>query len=260
MASREDVLKEKVTKLTEQGFNLYYAIADANKKLDAKSKAEIEKDGTKIPNFDHSYESWYSEAMAVVKQLTPDRLEDFVKCYKDPKRKATDWATYTISDALIGIRVSRGGETLADASAAITKMLSQAQILQAAAKRLSSVLFDMRESVQADIYDNELDAARGLNRAGFVRAAGAMAGVVLEAHLKHVCDLHDLKPRSAKPTMSSFYELLRDNEVIDVPKWRFIQSLADVRNLCDHKKDRDPTKDEVFEMVDGVGKILKTVF
>lgn len=259
MSNREALLKDAMDALVDRGFKLYYAFADDHRKLDAKDKAELEKEGT-LPNFAINYEKWYSEALAVVKQLTPERLDDFIKCYKDPKRKSTDWLTYTISDALLGLKVTFGMETKADASAALPKMISQALILDAAAKRLSSVLFDMRESVQADIYDSELDAARGLNRAGFTRAAGAMAGVVLEGHLKHVCVLHGLKPRSAKPTMSSFYELLRENDVIDVPKWRFIQSLADVRNLCDHKLDRDPKQDEVFEMVDGVAKVLKTVF
>lgn len=259
MASRAVELGKEAQKLVDSGVRLYYALGDANGQTTDEQRAEFTKHRP-LPNFVMEYETWYSEALSVVKQLTPDRLEDFVKCYKDPKRKEINYGTYTISDALINLHTTYAGSTKTDPGSAASRMLNQVQILTAATGRLRSSLFDIHEVVQADIYENELDAARGLNKAGFVRAAGAMAGVVLEAHLKHVCEMHSLKPKSSKPTMVSFYELLRDSDVIDVPKWRFIQSLADVRNLCDHKKDRDPNKDEVFEMIDGVGKILKTVF
>jgi len=47
---------------------------------------------------------------------------------------------------------------------------------------------------------------------------------------------------------------------IETPTWRFIQHLSDLRNLCDHNKDREPTKDEVNELIVGVTKITKTLF
>ena len=50
------------------------------------------------------------------------------------------------------------------------------------------------------------------------------------------------------------------NGVIDVPTWRQIQRLGDIRNLCDHNKGREPTKKELEELVDGVEKITKTLF
>ena len=55
-------------------------------------------------------------------------------------------------------------------------------------------------------------------------------------------------------------DALKEGGVIDIPQWRFIQRLGDLRNLCDHNKDREPTKDEVAELIDGVDKLTKTVF
>jgi len=46
----------------------------------------------------------------------------------------------------------------------------------------------------------------------------------------------------------------------DVVQWRFVQRLGDIRNYCAHNKDREPTKDEVNELIDGADKIIKTVF
>jgi len=47
---------------------------------------------------------------------------------------------------------------------------------------------------------------------------------------------------------------------LDVANWRWIQRLGDIRNLCAHAKDREPTKDEVLELVNGVEKCIKTIF
>ena len=54
--------------------------------------------------------------------------------------------------------------------------------------------------------------------------------------------------------------MLKDNDVIDTPTWRFIQHLGDLRNLCDHNKDRVPKKEEVDDLIAGVVKIIKTIF
>jgi len=53
--------------------------------------------------------------------------------------------------------------------------------------------------------------------------------------------------------------LLRDNDVIDIPTWRFIQHLADLRNLCTHKRKKEPTKEDVEELINGVEKVIKTI-
>ena len=95
---------------------------------------------------------------------------------------------------------------------------------------------------------------------GFLRGAGAIAGVVLEAHLMQVCSNHALSLRKKHPSINDFNSLLKDNNVIDVPTWRFIQRLGDLRNLCDHKQQKDPTTDDVLELTDGTEKIIKTIF
>ena len=41
---------------------------------------------------------------------------------------------------------------------------------------------------------------------------------------------------------------------------RHIQLLGDIRNLCDHDKKQEPTKDQVQTLIDGTDKIIKTVF
>ena len=239
---------------------LYYAMIGDTQGLPEKLEKQLKEMDVELPNFRAEYDTWYSEALAVIKQVLPDRLADFVKQYKDEKRKEVDFLTYGIADYFLGLRTKRGGEVIADGSAAISKMQIQNSILEAAAKRFESSLFDIQEVLQADIFDSELGAARELAKKGFYRGGGAIAGVVLEKHLCHVCEMHGHKSRKKHPTISDYYQFLKENDIIDTPKWRFIQHLGDQRNLCDHNKDREPTKDEVLELVEGVEKVIKTVF
>jgi hypothetical protein len=83
---------------------------------------------------------------------------------------------------------------------------------------------------------------------------------VLEKHLGQVCEQHGLKSRRFHPSIADFYQLLKEGEIIDTPKWRFIQHLGASRNLCDHGKDREPTREDVLELVEGTEKVIKTVF
>ena len=76
----------------------------------------------------------------------------------------------------------------------------------------------------------------------------------------HVCELHKLSSRKKHPSISDFYQLLKENEIIDTPTWRFIQHLGDIRNLCDHNKEKEPTKEDVLDLIKGVEKVIKTVF
>lgn len=215
-----------------------------------------------LPDFNVAYEAWYSESLALVTQLLPDRLQDFRGHFEVPKsRKEVTFATYRIQDALKGLRVTRPlyDEVIVDEKAAIAHFRQQAAILKAAQKRFDSSLFEIRQLVQADLFDSEIDAARELLKSKFLRAAGAIAGVVLEKHLRQVCDDHGQKVLKKHPTLSDLNELLKANSVIDVPQWRFISMLADIRNLCDHNKQKEPTEQQVTDLIDGTDKVLKTV-
>ncbi|WP_265190622.1 hypothetical protein [Enterobacter kobei] len=139
-------------------------------------------------------------------------------------------------------------------------METQSKIVSSAKERFKSVLFDIKDILQADIFDTELETAKELNKKGFIRAGGAVAGVILEKHLAHICALHSLKSRKSHPTIAEYNQLLKDSDIIDTPSWRFIQHLTDLRNICDHSKEREPTKEDVIELISGIEKVTKTVF
>ena len=154
----------------------------------------------------------------------------------------------------------RQGERIVGLDAAIPKFRQQLNIVKSIKKRFESSLFDIQQIVRADLFDSEIDEARELLKNGFLRAAGAIAGVVLEKHLEQVCFNHNIKIRKRNPHISDYNDMLKKEDILDVPTWRFIQRLGDIRNLCVHKKDREPTKEEVDELLKGVEKVTKTLF
>ena len=262
MATNLDRYRDDLARLTNTGNNLLLAMSIA---INPKTVMELslsEKAIKALPIIQHEYQRWYSESLACITQLLPARAQDFINYYKPEKtRKDITYANYTVSDYLRGLTVTFGYEKnkVVGPDAAISPLQQQVQMVTAARQRLESSLFDIRALVQADLFDNELDSAEELNRRGFQRGAGAIARVVLEAHLAEVCNQHQISiPKN--PHISDLNEILKKNNVLDVPNWRFVQHLGDLRNLCDHKKSKDPTNDQIHELIEGVRKIVKTIF
>jgi len=266
MASNLDRYKADLDELVKLGegmeLDLEWRYLKEQGKLDKNLKEAAKKiKGT----FESKYQEWYTESFTVIRQLIPDRLIEFEQLYKgNGKRKGAESTNYSIQDWLNGVRASVSrltGEKIFDDFAGMTmRFKTQLQILKSVERRFESTLFDIRQLVQADLFDSEIDTARELMKHGFLRAGGAVVGVVLEKHLAQVTLNHGVKSRKRDPTISDFNDLLKNAGVIDVPTWRQIQRLGDIRNLCDHNKQREPTKDEVEELINGAEKITKTLF
>ncbi len=249
MQTNLDKFKSDLGKLVTEGNKLF---------------GDLAKNKDKSSIFNSGYQKWYTESQEVVRQILPSRLEEFVQLYYEPKRKTINISTFSIRDWLLGTRASvdefYGKRAFNDFEAVVMRLQSQIQILESAESRFDSSLFDIQQLVQADLFDSELGTARELNKKGFVRGAGAVAGVVLEKHLAQVCINHNVKVTKKDPAINDFNQPLKDADVIEVKDWRFIQRLADLRNLCDHNKKKEPTKQDVEELIDGTEKVSKTIY
>jgi hypothetical protein len=214
--------------------------------------------------FEAEYQNWYTITLSVVKQIIPQRFNEFENLYlADSKRKIINRTNFTIQDWLNGYRlydiIYPEDCDIDDIEIVILKFQTQKSILESASQRFDNSLFDIRKIVQAELFDSEIDAANELLKNGYLRAAGAIAGVLLEKHLNEVCENHMIKINKKTPSISGYNDLLKDSNVIEVHIWRFIQRLGDIRNLCDHKKDYEPEKNDIMELLNGVDKIIKTI-
>jgi hypothetical protein len=187
MASNLDRYRADLDRLIERGGMLQNAMSnetapDQFRKLALKQfgkQADADNYISKLPSFKAEYQGWYSEALALLRQLLPDRVEDFAAYYERPKaRKSLDHGTYVIRDYLDGLQSGNGRTTR---SAAYPKFEQQLSIVNACKARFDSSLFDIRQIVQADLFDSEIDGARSLAKHGFGRAAGASLGSYLKS-------------------------------------------------------------------------------
>ena len=275
MISNLEKYKEDLNKLIADGKKLSMAMkADfshvdykENLKKELKDDRKVSEHLKQLPSFKRDYQTWYSEALYLLKQLLSDRIPDFKKLYEKPKNRKNDISceNYVIEDALLDfdlIGKTHWGDkvTLATPPTAIPKFEQQLSIIASVKRRFESSLFDIKQLVQADLFDSELEVARELNKKGFIRGAGAIAGVVLEKHLSQVCGNHNLIVKIKNATINDYNQLLKDSDVIETKDWRFIQHLADLRNSYVHNKEKKPKKEDIEDLLDGVGKISKTIY
>lgn len=249
MAKHEELIK-KASKLKDEADDLFSLFTSEESQL---------------ADLIMQYQKWYTESFYLIKQIIPERLPEFKEQYELSKKvhdiNAFNSAIYTISDYLSGFTAMRNGKEVFNHKAAATvKFIRQMSILNSAEAILESSLADMEGVLQAELHDNEISKARDLLKNSYLRAAGVIAGVVLEGHLNNVCINNQIPIKKKNPSMSDYNEALKAESVIDVPTWRGIQVLGDLRNICAHRKERDPTKEEVLELIDGVDKSIKKIF
>jgi len=206
------------------------------------------------------YQAWYTRALGSLNTLAPDRIDEFRRYYEaDPKRKKLGYGTYAIQDYLKGVVPNKYQEPDFDYQSSTQHLIyNQVTILASVASRIGSVLCNIEARLLAGLQDAELATARSLVKTS-PRAAGALAGVVLEAHLQSAARAHKVAMSKKAPTLSYLNDALKGAEAYDIATWRKISFLADVRNLCAHKKDIDPRPEQVIELIDGSAWVIANV-
>jgi len=192
--------------------------------------------------FKLDYQDWYSSCCALLERnYNKERTSEFKSKYENNIKTIlsanyiTQYAEYEFIDSF----------------------KHQASILNALPPYLEQKLSIMELTVASTLMDDELLEAEYLLKKGFIRAAGALAGVVLERHLKMLCDKNEPKLKYPKnATISKLSDILKDNNLLDIPEWRKIQFLGDIRNKCDHDKKVEPKKEEVAKLISEVEEMI----
>lgn len=257
--------KEDFKKLKAYGNALQYGFIYEHKKHPSCKKVYADLDDEKKHlaekyAFSDNYNAWYNESLRLIKQLMPERYDDFVSLYTpEKKRKDIDITNYTISDSLLGLQITRNGKVVLEPVNGLRLFQQQLKIVNSLGNCFESSLFNIRELLQADIFDSELGGARELHKNGFYRAAGALCGVIIEKHFAGVCASHTIKMKSKVPGINDYNEKLKEEGVLDNKTYLLVQRLGAIRNLCDHNKKQEPTKDDIEDLIRGTDKVLHEV-
>lgn len=198
------------------------------------------------PKLRREYQIQYSQAHLLVKTHLPEREEEFSGLYYNPD---SAWGK-SHSGISTYLKLPRERELFE------ADLEQQRGILLAIPEIIELCSLEVAALVTADLVEGELKEADILLEHGFVRAAGAVAGVALEAHLKllHKQSGHTYTDKDSIVPLAT---RLRLNGIITLGDEKKCIAMADARNNCDHKNKRVPTEDEVEELINDVDRFTK---
>ena len=210
--------------------------------------------------FEAQYQCWYTRALPLVRRLAPDRYAEFRSYYEiDPRRPHGHWShAYVIQHYMKGIDPFVGDDYDIHQLTAVC-FYNQLIIFDSLLARLDYTLADLEDQLQVGLQAAELEAARSLIKLS-ARSAGALAGVVLEAHLRRLVRKHRVKLRKQKPRLRDLADALKDAGILDAQAWSQLGWLADIRERCVQKQDVPPTKAQARDLIDGAHWLIKNVF
>ncbi len=117
-------------------------------------------------------------------------------------------------------------------------------------------LFNVRELVEAEVFDDFLEQGQQLFDKGYYQPAAVVAGCVLEDGLKKLCTKNGIV-LAPKATMNPANDELTKKGVYNSLTQKKITALADLRNKAAHGQWNDFTKQDVESMIKDVRSFLE---
>ncbi|MBV4522590.1 DUF4145 domain-containing protein [Pseudomonas sp. SWRI74] len=117
-------------------------------------------------------------------------------------------------------------------------------------------LNSLRNLVQAEVFNNELEQAEELLGRGYATASAVIAGVVLETALRDLCSISGIEHGS----INKMNDDLAKAGAYNANQKKQITSLSAIRNSAAHGKPEEFTKDQVRGMIDDVQRFLVAHF
>jgi hypothetical protein len=243
-----------------------------------------------------SYQSWYTKALRVIRQLSPELSDDFQAHYRaivstrslapysawyrkvlrvmhtwTPQRHDAAPApaqgrqddTPTASSATktsMGVEILPNGETLSSVRMTfVTRLSHQLRMLSSVSNGLESVLADLQSTLYGEVGDYILATAYALFQRGQHRAAGALGRVLLEIHLAKVATKYRVPISPMSSGLAMLNTALKRGGIYDEEVWRFIDSLGALGHACVYASAYEPTVDDLIELLHGVQLIRARV-
>ncbi len=209
--------------------------------------------------FSEKYNEVFTPSSKLIHQLAFDRYVEFIGYYKiNDKRKSIDSSNYKIQDFALQNEFSDNlwfGETKNEIQITFNNLVNQLNILKSIESNINKILFDIEYFITKDLLSNELETCKVLLKIN-IRAAGSLAGVILEKSLSDILQKHNVKNINKNSTINQLNDLLKQNHLIDDNMHKKITYLSGIRNCCTHQKEKEPTKEEVDELINETDSIF----
>lgn len=212
------------------------------------------------PSIRREYQKWYSQVQQLIIRHLPNRSNELENLYyTKPTKHDSDADAWLYSGIRSYLRTTPDWDVEASFRRRFEADIEQQRgLLLAIPEVLQLQALTISALVTADLVEGELNEASLLLEHGFVRAAGAVAGVALEAHLKLLHDQANLTYTN-KDTIIPLATRLRKADFITLGDEKKCIAMSETRNNCDHKNKSDPTTEEVRELIEDVKKFVKRV-
>jgi len=244
------------------------------------------------------YQAWYTKALRVIRQLYPERSDDFQAHYREllalqrstpslpwyrkvlrvmhrltavRSQDAKDHASEgyysagsrspeTVWQSCMGMTNTPNGEMIPSVHLMfLAHFGQQLRILRSVRDGLEYVLADIHSTLYGDVENHVLAAVYRLSQHGHCRAAGALAGVLLEIHLAHVAAKYRVAMGTKSPDITMLNAALKRGSIYDGDIWRFIKHLGALRDVWVDASRRDPTVDELTAFIHEVQTVCQRV-
>ncbi|HEY1772645.1 MAG TPA: hypothetical protein VGH91_05575 [Gammaproteobacteria bacterium] len=254
----DEIAKKQLDTLHQEGYVLAQALADEGEGAQKDGGAEGGKEQARGGElFGVGYQRWYSRALPLMKQLAPDRYAEFQRCYNRDTKAGLHWShDKVIQDYIFEYDKNSPVITRGQAHRSFTVQLA---ILKSVADRLTWMALDTEDQMSRSLQLSLLETARGLIKVN-ERAAGVMAGCVLDAYLKKLAARHQVRSRKQSPPLGELAEALKAAKVLDIPAWSQVTWIADLRERCWKAEGEAPTKLQVRDLIDGTHWLITNVF
>jgi hypothetical protein len=196
----------------------------------------------------NQYQSWYTQAYLLIKEYLPEKEEEFKEYYHN----------YDCSGVLDHIQLncypnSRNRQQIIDRFDGGLNL--QRSILFSVPSAMETKELSMRKVITADFVDSELEQAELLIKI-HPRAAGSIAGVALEKHLKTQCELNGIS--YTKGTIKPLADALKTAGRLNSIELGQIEFLARVRNQCVHATEEEIPESQIRSFIDQVRRIVNS--
>jgi hypothetical protein len=192
-----------------------------------------------------NYHAWSMGSQPLIKANLPESADRFEELYNE----ATGCLAIFIDDnGDLRLLIYRKFEQIVATQVGIVRSIPDA--FEAKALGLRGIL-------ARDLFEDELIVARHLLENGYVREGGVIAGVVLEHHLKGMCEKRNVI-LAGKETLGELNNKLREHYPDD-SEYRRVQWMNEIRATCTHEKSAPPDSGKVSQLVSAVGDFMASI-